>query len=99
MLVNFERSGGFAGLHLKHQVDVSRLNDKKKAEFEAAIDRAKFFDLPTEMLPKRPLPDLFNYKLSVKDRDKEHQIIFSDETITPELKPLVSILLDDLRKD
>jgi hypothetical protein len=97
MFINFERTGGFAGLKLKTQLDSKDLPDEQSAEFDNLLNEANFFEIPKANTSSQNGPDRFQYKLAVKHNDKEHEINFNEESMPETLKPLVSKLLDRAR--
>jgi len=98
MRIKFERSGGFAGLTLSKEIDVSKLKPADAKKVEGLIHSSQFFKLPkkpmTAAAAKRSVaqPDRFQYKLTIEDDDKKHTVIASDQNLPADLKPLVEFL-------
>ncbi len=87
MQLQFERSGGFAGLLIKVTVDTADLPSEKEKGWERALVEARFFDLPFNLVGEAG-PDSFVYKLTVVTAEKEHTVRCSEENVPEELRRL-----------
>ena len=99
MRIKFERSGGFAGMIISKEIDVSKLKPAEVKKLEGLIQTSEFFKLPKKPAPlaamsKRSIaqPDRFQYKLTIEDDDKKHTITASEQNLPSTLKPLVDWL-------
>ena len=88
MQIQFERSGGFMGLHLKTAVDTAELTAEEAQEWQQALDAAKFFELPSNLETERKA-DRFIYKITVATSEQEHTALCTDEDAPEELRPLL----------
>ena len=68
MKIHFEKSGGFAGLRLSHDLDRADLSPEERGELDRLVERAQFFDLPAEVRALNPGADRFQYRLTMKGR-------------------------------
>src|SRR2546425_7633629 len=57
MQVHFERSGGFAGLRISHDVDSANLPPEEASELSKLIETAHFFELPAVLRATLPRAD------------------------------------------
>lgn len=99
MKIYFERSGGFAGMHIVFSLDTSLLTPEDARGVLDLINKAKFFDLPSSSPPpQKGSADYFQYRLSVETDERKHTVETTDETIQPSLRPVVDFLMDSARK-
>jgi emfourin len=98
MNIHFERSGGFAGLRLSHDVDSSQLSSDEQKELQELVNTAGFFDLPANLRAKDPGADRFQYKLTMKAGPREHTVDADDVSLPENLRPLLNWLMAKVRK-
>ena len=92
MRIKLEVSGGFAGLHqAPKEIDSESLDEHGANRWRELLARANFFQLPCESLTKNGC-DLMQYKITVQDGSKLHQVTLDDITLTNELRQIVSDL-------
>jgi hypothetical protein len=87
----FERTGGFAGLRIATTIELEALEKEEAKALYDLLDEADFFDLP-EFQPARPVPDEFNYVITVESDKRRHTIHTSDTTASDELRALLNEL-------
>ncbi|HTP01592.1 MAG TPA: protealysin inhibitor emfourin [Anaerolineales bacterium] len=92
MHIEFLRTGGFGGLRLATTVNTDRLPAEQASTVSRLISDAGFFQLPEKLLPPSPMPDRFQYKVTISDPDKTHSIEASDPAIPEALRPLLNYL-------
>ena len=87
MRIQFERSGGFAGVTRKASIDTTRLPPAEKAQLEALANAVDFGQIP----PPKPGPsaDRFQYRLTIRKTAS-----FADGQVTPQMRPLLDRLLE-----
>jgi hypothetical protein len=92
MRIQFERSGGFAGITRKASVDTSRLPPAEKAQLESLVNAVDFDRIP----PPKPGPsaDRFQYRLTISDGARRKTASFADGQVTPQMRPLLDRLLE-----
>jgi len=95
--INFEQSGGFAGLRFSKVIDSEELAPDKAQQLIQLVEAADFFNLPARIASPRPQPDRFQYKLIVMDQGKQHTVTVSEEAISVNLDPLVKWLAEAAR--
>ncbi len=101
-LIDYQRSGGFAGLqdHLVIQVDGSAQLTRKGAErrfslsqaeleqLTAALEKARFAELREEYLPSTQGADLFDYVVTFRG----HRVHTQDTAVPEALRPALNAL-------
>jgi hypothetical protein len=101
MKIHFERSGGFAGIStVVPPIDSHSLSSGEQDELRDMVNRAKFFELPKETpLPKKGA-DYYKYTITIEDDEnkRSHTIKTNDETLPPELGPLVDYLESKIKR-
>jgi hypothetical protein len=83
MKITVERSGGFAGMLMRSQVDSSQLSPQDSQELQGLIDAVHFFDLPPQVKIKGAGADRFQFTITVEDGGKRNSVTGS-ETDLPE---------------
>jgi hypothetical protein len=100
------RSGGFAGFDqtwvlgsdgtvLGPDGYTALLTAADRAQVEAAVDAAGFFDLDPEYLPADPCCDRFTYEVTLTRGTATHTVVTMDGAEAPEgLFALITVLLE-----
>ena len=98
--IYFERSGGFAGISVSTMVDIHSLPPDEARKIQSMIDNAKeFFDLKeSSSQPPKRAADYFKYKVTVETEEKKYTIETNDITMPSELRPLISYLIERVKK-
>lgn len=89
MQIHFERSGGFAGMKLQHDVDSASLSPDQAQQLSQLLESAQFFKLPQTLQATSPGADRFKYKISVNDGGQSHSVELDDGTAPEQVKPLL----------
>jgi len=91
MRFELTRSGGVAGLvRPMAVVDTDALPAASAAELERLLQAARFWELPAETAPGRPLPDAVSYELAVSDGARTHAVAFDAHSGPRELLALLA---------
>ncbi|HEX2916209.1 MAG TPA: protealysin inhibitor emfourin [Chloroflexia bacterium] len=98
MRVEFERSGGFAGLIMRTEVDTSQLSADEAAQLQKMLSEANFFKLPSRLPSSASNVDRFQYNITVHDNNRTCSVQASESALPPELRPLVDWLTAQARK-
>ena len=98
MRIHFERSGGFAGLKLKAALDADALPPRQSRLLHKLLAESRFFDLPLRLETGVSRPDRFHYKLTVENANCVHTMQASEDSIPPEMRPLLDWLTAAARK-
>jgi hypothetical protein len=91
MRIEFQRSGGFAGLRLATTVDTDKLPADEADELKRLVDAADFFHLPATLKATRGA-DQFTYRLTVEAGDRQHTLEVSESAAPESLRPLLQRL-------
>ena len=88
--LHFERTGGFAGLRLSHDIGSADLTPEENNEFSRLIDASHFFDLPAEIRAANPGADRFQYKLTLNTGPRQHTVALDDAAVPETMRPLIN---------
>ena len=92
MQIQFQRSGGFAGMLLDMSLDTETLPPEAAQEVESAIQQANFFQLPADLTSPQIGADRFQYRLTVTDKDQEHTVQVGEAAAPEQLLGLLQQL-------
>ncbi len=98
MNIHFERSGGFAGIRLSHDIDSASLSPEDGSELNRLLESSDFFNLPETVRAASPGADRFQYKVNVKSGEAEHTVAVDEAAVPDKLRPLLNWLTTNLRK-
>lgn len=98
MQVQWERTGGFAGMRMTATVDSESLSEEEARELRALVGQARFFELPEEIGGPAEGADRFIYILTVEMEGRRHSVRTSEATAPPELRSLIRWLTNAARK-
>lgn len=96
--IKFERSGGFAGITLAHELNTSTLSEAELARVQKLIDDANLFEMPKPVKSRDALPDSFEYKLTIREKGRQRTLVVGDRSTPENLKPLIDYLTELSRK-
>ncbi|MGH2522981.1 MAG: protealysin inhibitor emfourin [Anaerolineales bacterium] len=89
MRIDFERTGGFAGMRVSLTVNTESLPPEEARALREMVEAARFFDLLTTIPSTAPGADQFQYKLLVEDEGRQHTIEVGEASAPPTLQPLL----------
>ncbi len=92
MRIDFIRTGGVTGVRLTTSVETTELPPDQAVTLHKLLDDSRFFDLPENMAPPKPMPDRFQYSLTVASAEQTHSITVSDGAVPDSLRPLLNYL-------
>jgi hypothetical protein len=98
MQIQFERSGGFAGISQKYSASDDNLGDEDRRKLADLIASAHFFDQPAEIRRTTPGADQFQYRIAVDANGRSHEVVADEGAVPAELKPLIGWLQAAARK-
>ena len=98
--IQWERTGGFAGMHMTTTLDSDSLSREHARELRELIEAAGFFELPEEMAGPAGLggADQFLYTLTVEMEGRRHTVHTSEAAAPPEVRSLILLLTRAARK-
>ncbi len=90
MKIEYERTGGVAGMRMAATIDSDRLSPEEARQLEQNLAAARFFDLPAApAAPGGTGADRFHYRISVESAGRKHTIDFGEAAMPESLQPLV----------
>jgi hypothetical protein len=89
--VQFERSGGFAGMKRAVTVDTRSMPPEQAEELKDRVSRADFFNLPPEIIGQKGA-DQFLYILTIEAGGQRHTVRTTDTAAPEGLRPLIEWL-------
>lgn len=92
MRIDFERTGGFAGMRLAAAIDTETFPADQSAALQKLIDEAHFFDLPAKIPTPPNVADQFNYRVTIKSASKRYTVEVGETSASPELQALLQEL-------
>jgi emfourin len=91
--IEFERSGGFAGVALRKSVDAGDLPPAEAEELRTLVERALPGLAESSPGPGPGKPDRFQYDLTVTIDDRVYRVTLGEAELPDDAKPLVDKLL------
>jgi|SRR5438128_7601728 len=99
MRISFERTGGFANVPLRAEINTEQMPPDRAQELERLIEQAGPFDQPSHSQGASPTPDDYQYEVKIEDSSGTKTIRTTDSAAKDELKLLFDWLGDEaLRK-
>ncbi len=101
MRIVCERSGGFAGLTTRTEVDSETLTAAQKRELQRLIEQSQLLDQSAKRSGKqsgkkrqaKAVADGFQYDLTVTTEDAEHSLTLNDGTVSEDMLALLDWLM------
>ncbi len=79
-------------------LDAETLPPQEAGRLCQLIETADYFNLPRQIVSRDPMPDRFQYKLSVTHAGRQHTIVVVEEKMPSSLRPLIKRLVAAARK-
>ena len=98
MRILFERTGGFAALTLRANLDAETLPPPQARRLRKLLEESHFFELPLRLEGSAVRPDRFQYRLTVENENCIHTVQASEDAMPPEMRPLLDWLTAAARK-
>jgi hypothetical protein len=93
MRIAFERSGGFAGLTLRADVNTASLPREDAERLQALLSRVDFFELPEDLDDDDGAQaDRFRYVVKVSDGDRHRTVQVGDGYASDAIQDLLKEL-------
>lgn len=92
MIIQFERTGGFAGLTQQTTIDSETLAPQEKQSLHSLVEAASFFELPGKISAPSQAADRFAYRLMIEAEGKSHTVEVSEAAVPEQLQPLIQHL-------
>ena len=97
MRIHFERTGGFMGRKVTLDLDSADLPEEEQESLRQFLEDANFFELPASLVTQ-PVPDEYQYNITVTTETIAHSVRVSDTASPPSLSALVHYLPQQRRK-
>jgi hypothetical protein len=93
MKIQFECSGGLAGIHTSVALDTTSMSSDEVKRIEELVNSSNFFNFPSESPPpKGGSADYFSYKITIDTGERKHTIRTNDIMMPNEIEPLINFL-------
>jgi len=90
--IQFERSGGFAGITSKVEIDSNSLSSDEMEKLERLINDSDFFEFHKNDSIEGEMSDQFYYKLTIEYKNESHTVELSDSAVPESFRPLLNYL-------
>ncbi|MGZ9163572.1 MAG: protealysin inhibitor emfourin [Anaerolineales bacterium] len=90
--IKFERTGGFAGMHMTTNFKPDDLPEEQAQALSELLDDLDFNELPEQITNNPSLPDQFTYMITVETKKWEHTVTTGDASAPGEMQELLQIL-------
>jgi hypothetical protein len=91
MRVQFERSGGFAGMRAEATIDSDDLSQAQARELQDMVSAANFFSLPSKMEDSSGA-DRFQYRVTIESEGQRHTVECGEESAPESLRRLLEYI-------
>lgn len=98
MRIDFERTGGVAGVRLASRIASDTLPDADAHELTRLVEASRFFDLPGRIEEPTASPDRFAYAITIDDGSRSHTVQVSEAAAPAPLRPLLGWLAAAARR-
>ncbi len=98
IIIEFERTGGFAGITLSNTINSNELPADEAAKLKELLFNADLTDQCFETEEKAASPDQFFYRFTVKIGEKEFTCHYQENQLPPSARPLIRYLTLKKRK-
>ncbi len=92
MRIDFERTGGFAGMRLATTIDTSTLPAEQASALQGLVEAAHFFDLPAQIPAPAQAADQFHYHVTIEAEGKRHTVDVGETAASAALQALLQEL-------
>ena len=96
--VRLERSGGFAGVTLRTDVDSDDLDEEERQTFTDLLAGADTESLPSQSAPRPGQADRFQYDLSIDVAGRHYDFSYGEDSMPAQLRPLVDRMVEMARR-
>lgn len=97
MEILFERSGGIMGLRSSLSLNLDEVPIDQARTLRLLLDKSQFLTLPENPPTRSPVPDGFQYTVTIKTETITHTVHTNDANAPDELRPLLEYLAQKAR--
>jgi hypothetical protein len=94
--IEFQRSGGFAGLTMGTKIDTAEFPPEEARTFERLVESLEKSGVGDSPPPGKP--DRFQYDLTITRGGKSRRFQLAEQELTPEARELVNLLVERARQ-
>ena len=95
MRISFERSGGFANIPLRAEIDSAEMPSERAEELKRLVERASPFDQSSHPQGASTMSDQFQYEMTIEDPNRTKTLRISDDAAPDDLKLLFDFLSEE----
>lgn len=92
MRIQFERTGGVAGIPLVIDLDSDSLPQQEQLALQELVEAADFFRLPERITTPLPVADRFVYLVMIEAEAQTQTVIVNEAAVPSSLRPLLEWL-------
>jgi hypothetical protein len=92
MRIDYERTGGFAGIRLAARIDTATLPTDQARALHDSIEAAHFFELPARIPAAPQVADQFHYHVAIDAEGKRHAVDVGETSASPALQEVLQQL-------
>ena len=96
--VKFERTGGFAGMHIAADFELNDLPKEQADQLCELLDEVDFDELPENLMKGNQIPDGFTYTITVDSEEGQHTVTTSDMSAPSKMQPMLELLFQIARQ-
>ena len=89
MRIQFERTGGFAGMTVRGDIDTDSLPAEEAQALRKMIEAADVYSLPAKLASPTPGADRFQYTLTIEDEGRRHTVELGEGAASDALRALL----------
>jgi hypothetical protein len=90
--IHFERTGGFAGIHLAADFDLGELPEEQVNSLTELLDELDFPELPENLSADLSRSDEFTYTITVESEKWSHTVVTGDSPDDEKMQELLQLL-------
>jgi hypothetical protein len=96
MRIVCERTGGFAGLTLRAEVDSEQLTPAEARKLKRLVKESQVLDQPAKA--EGAMPDQYQYDLEIEDEGRTRTIQTNDAAASEEMAKLIEWVIETARR-
>jgi hypothetical protein len=89
MIIQYERSGGFAGMVQRAVIDSDQLDPQERQQLQGLLAQADFFNPARAGGGGASRSDQMHYSLKIKDGAQERAVELDEDQVPPEWQALL----------
>lgn len=95
--IQFERTGGFAGIRLATEFDLDELPNEQAHRIRELLDDLDIDEYRTQHAHEPRIPDGFSYSITVHTEKRQYIIETGDNTSSEKMNDLLALLTQVMR--